>query len=194
MTGIRPRIAIIVGSARPVSIGDQLGAEIARVVEASSDADVRTLDLREIGLPMLDEPLMAALGQYAHAHARAWAAQVADADAVIFLTPQYNGGYPASLKNAIDYLGAEWRGLPGAIVSYGGRGGPLAADQLAGALQFIGVDLTETQPQLVIERTDYTPEWRLGDAETVVQRNTAPIEALAAELVAKVEAAGRRAA
>ncbi|WP_448231910.1 NADPH-dependent FMN reductase [Microbacterium lacticum] len=123
MTGIRPRIAIIVGSARPVRIGDQLGAEIARVVEASSDADVRTLDLREIGLPMLDEPLMAALGQYAHAHARVWAAQVADADAVIFLTPQYNGGHPASLKNAIDYLGAEWRGLPGAIVSYGGRGG-----------------------------------------------------------------------
>ena len=39
-------------------------------------------------------------------------------------------------------------------------------------LQFIGVDLTETQPQLVIERTDYTPEWRLGDAEAVVQRNT----------------------
>ncbi len=192
MTGIRPRIAIMVGSARPVRIGDQLGAEIARVVEASSDADVRTLDLCGIGLPMLDEPLMAALGQYAHA--RAWAAQVADADAVIFLTPQYNGGYPASLKNAIDYLGAEWRGLPGAIVSYGGRGGPLAADQLAGVLQFIGVDLTETQPQLVIERTDYTPEWRLGDAETVVQRNTAPIEALAAELVAKVEAAGRRAA
>ena len=61
-------------------------------------------------------------------------------------------------------------------------------------LQFIGVDLTETQPQLVIEHTDYTPEWRLGDAEAVVQRNTAPIEALAAELVAKVEAAGRRAA
>lgn len=135
MTGIRPRIAIMVGSARPVRIGDQLGAEIARVVEASSDADVRTLDLCGIGLPMLDEPLMAALGQYAHAHARAWAAQVADADAVIFLTPQYNGGHPASLKNAIDYLGAEWRGLPGAIVSYGGRGGPLAADQLAGVRQ-----------------------------------------------------------
>ena len=47
-------------------------------------------------------------------------------------------------------------------------------------LQFIGVDLTETQTQLVIERTDYTPEWRLGDAEAVVQRYTAPIEALAA--------------
>ncbi|WP_431804745.1 NADPH-dependent FMN reductase [Microbacterium sp. bgisy203] len=187
MSHPRPRIAVIVGSARPVRIGDQLGASIAAVIDDAVDADIRVLDLRDIALPMLDEPVMAALGQYAHDHTKRWAAEIADTDAVVFLTPQYNGGYPASLKNAIDYLGAEWRGRPGAIVSYGGQGGPLSAAQLTGVLQFIGIDLAETQPQLVIERTDYTPDWHLGDPDAVVARDTPALQAMAAELVAKVQ-------
>lgn len=65
-------------------------------------------------------------------------AQIAALDGVIFFTPQYNAGYPTSLKNAIDCLGAEWRGLPAAVVSYGGRGGPQSAAQLSYVLAFAG--------------------------------------------------------
>ncbi len=70
MTAQRPRIALMVGSARPVRIGDQLGASIAEIVRGAADVDVEVLDLRELALPILDEPVMAGMNQYAHDHTR----------------------------------------------------------------------------------------------------------------------------
>ncbi|WP_317624034.1 NADPH-dependent FMN reductase [Brevibacterium casei] len=70
---------------------------------------------------------------------------VSEADGIVFVTPQYNGGYPASLKNAIDYLFAEWRDKPALIVSYGGHGGGMSGAQLRSVLEFIGVDLRRRQ-------------------------------------------------
>lgn len=186
MSETRPTISIIVGSARPVRVGRQLGDAVADIIREAVDADVRILDLYEIALPMLDEPLMAALGQYQNPHTLAWAEQISSSDAVVFLTPQYNAGYPASLKNAIDYLFAEWRGRPSAIVSYGGHGGAKSAQQLRAVLEFIGADLVDAQPQLVISPTDYTPEWNLADPVDVVARFSEQLRTVALELEAEI--------
>lgn len=188
MSQNRPRISLIVGSARPVRIGRQLTDATASVFADTVDADIQVLDLAEISLPMLDEPLMAGMNQYSHDHTFAWAKQIAESDAVVFVTPQYNAGYPASLKNAIDYIYAEWKNRPAAIISYGGHGGTAAAKQLREVLEFIGLDLVPGSINMTIARTDYTPEWGLADADAVVARYADDVRALAGELVAKIDA------
>ena len=81
------------------------------------------LDLAEINLPFMDEPNHPRLQQYTKEHTKKWSAQIASADAFIFVTPEYNFGYPATLKNAIDFLNNEWLYKPVAFVSYGGIAG-----------------------------------------------------------------------
>ncbi|QMU96649.1 NAD(P)H-dependent oxidoreductase [Microbacterium esteraromaticum] len=187
MSESQPRISIIVGSTRPVRIGRQLADSIAKLLARSTSADVRILDLREIDLPMLDEPLMAGMNQYTHPHTFAWADEIRASDAIVFLTPQYNAGYPAALKNAIDYIYAEWQDRPAAIVSYGGHGGAASAKQLREVLEFIGMDLIDIQPQLVIRREDYTADWHLGAPDVVVDRYSETIGAVGAALESRVQ-------
>lgn len=188
MSQTRPRISLIVGSTRPVRIGRQLADATASVIADTVDADVQILDLAEIGLPLLDEPLMAMMQQYSNDHTKEWARTIAESDAVVFVTPQYNAGYPAALKNAIDYLHAEWQNKPSAIVSYGGHGGIASAAQLRQVLEFIGLDLAPNDVNVTIARTDYTPEWGLGDADDVISRYTDQVQALAGELIEKIDA------
>ncbi|MBV9281700.1 MAG: NAD(P)H-dependent oxidoreductase, partial [Chloroflexi bacterium] len=87
-------------------------------------------DLREIALPFFDAPLGPSYGAVAP-QAQEWATRVDNADGFIFVMPEYNHGYPAALKNAIDHLYHEWAHKPAAIVNYGGyAGGYRAAEQL----------------------------------------------------------------
>jgi NAD(P)H-dependent FMN reductase len=82
------------------------------------------------GPAVVDAPAGPASGAVA-AEARDWANRVDNADGFIFITPEYNHGYPAPLKNASDHLYREWGHKPAAIVSYGGlAGGYRAAEQL----------------------------------------------------------------
>lgn len=182
-----PRISIIVGSTRPVRIGRQLADSVAALAASQVDAEVQILDLAEIALPMLDEPLMAGMNQYQHAHTHAWAKMIADSDAVIFVTPQYNAGYPAALKNAIDYIYAEWKSKPSAIISYGGHGGLASAAQLRQVLEFIGLDLADETAALTIAQTDYNADWTLVDPDAVVARYADEVAAIARALEAKID-------
>ncbi|UNK70725.1 NAD(P)H-dependent oxidoreductase [Microbacterium sp. H1-D42] len=183
-----PRISVIVGSARPVRIGRQLADSVASTLSTNLDAEIQILDLAEVALPMLDEPLMAGMNQYQNAHTVAWANLIAESDGVIFVTPQYNAGYPAALKNAIDYIYAEWKNKPSAIISYGGRGGLASAAQLRQVLEFIGLDLVDTDASFTIAQTDYTPEWSLGDSDAVVARYADDVRALGDAVLAKIDA------
>lgn len=164
----RPLISIIVGSVRPVRIGDQIAEALAPIIAEAAGARVQIIDLAQLNLPMLDEPLMPAMGNYAHAHTREWAEIIEASDAVVFVTPQYNGGYPASLKNAIDFLYQEWKEKPALIVSYGGHGGGQAAAQLRQVLEFIGLDIEAGSVGITIPRDGYGPDWRLVDAAPIV--------------------------
>src|SRR5471032_3485763 len=114
------------------------------MAEASqrSDAEFELVDLADHPLPHLDEPLPPSMGQYQNAHTQAWAATIGRFDGFVFVTPEYNHSTSGVLKNAIDYLYAEWNNKSMGVVSYGLVGGARAAEQLrlvAGELQMADV-------------------------------------------------------
>jgi NAD(P)H-dependent FMN reductase len=126
-----PNLAIIVGSTRPGRAGAPIARWFAARAKEHGGFDVSVIDLADVGLPLLDEPRHPRLRQYEHQHTKDWSAIIAAADAFVFVTPEYNNGYPASLKNAIDYLHHEWQHKPVGFVSYGGvAAGTRAVQQL----------------------------------------------------------------
>jgi len=126
-----PTLTIIVGSTRPGRAGQPIAEWFADRARTHAGFDVEVADLAEIGLPLLDEPNHPRLEQYTKQHTKDWSAIVDRADAVVFVTPEYNYGYPAALKNAIDFLHREWRDKPAGFVSYGGvAAGTRAVQQL----------------------------------------------------------------
>ena len=135
------RIGIVTASTRPKRIGHH----VATWVESLSPAGVEVVpvDLRELDLPLLDEPEMPSDGHYVHEHSRRWAAVVESLDAVVLVMPEYNRGYNAALKNAIDYLYAEWDGMPVACVGYGWSGAQFARSALHQTLERIGMVVIE---------------------------------------------------
>jgi len=126
-----PNLTIIVGSTRPGRAGGPIAQWFAARAKDHGGFDVNVVDLAEIGLPLLDEPNHPRLRQYTRQHTKDWSAIVDAADAFVIVTPEYNYGYPASVKNAIDYLHQEWQHKPVGFVSYGGvAAGTRAVQQL----------------------------------------------------------------
>jgi NAD(P)H-dependent FMN reductase len=126
-----PRLTIIIGSTRPGRAGLPIAEWFADRARSHGDFDVDVVDLAELGLPLLDEPNHPRLRQYIHRHTKDWSATVDGSDAFVMVTPEYNHGYPAALKNAIDYLHEEWIDKPVGFVSYGGvSAGTRAVQQL----------------------------------------------------------------
>jgi NAD(P)H-dependent FMN reductase len=115
-----PKLEIVIASTRPGRIGPAIGAWAAEAARAHGGFEVEVVDLAEVALPMFDEPRHPRLGGYAHAHTQQWAATVGAADAFVFVMPEYNHSFTAPLKNALDFLSAEWRHKPVGFVSYGG--------------------------------------------------------------------------
>src|SRR4051812_28085259 len=136
------RIGIILGSTRPNRNGEQVAHWVLEVASRRQDAEFELVDLRDYPLPHLDEPLPPSLGQYDGEHTRQWAAKVGSFDGFVIVTPEYNHGTSGVLKNAIDYLYAEWNNKAVGFVSYGGVGGARAVEHLrlvAGELQMADV-------------------------------------------------------
>lgn len=142
-----PKIQVIVGSTRPVRIGRQV-AEWALGVMAAENFECELVDLHDWHLPN-DEPSIPATGQYVHEHTKAWSKKIGEAAGYVFVTPQYNWGYPASLKNALDHLYCEWVGKAAVIVSYGHRGGGKAAGQLRQVLDGLKMRPAATMPAII---------------------------------------------
>ena len=129
----RPRLSVVIASTRPTRIGHHVADWVlARVPD---DLDITVHDLRELDLPFLDEPGQPADGNYAHEHTRRWSAAMLATDALVLVMPEYNRGYNAALKNAVDYLYAEWEGLPVACVGYGWHGASYAKSALRETLE-----------------------------------------------------------
>ncbi|OAA55254.1 cyclic nucleotide-binding domain containing protein [Niveomyces insectorum RCEF 264] len=142
------RVGIVCGSQRTVRAGPQITDFVRRIIQAELDMSGAAVEraapiiLDDIDVAALNLPLYGETGipsqirssdGYDQEHTRAWSRRVAALDAFVFVTPQYNWGVPAGLKNAIDHLFNEWKGKPALVVSYGGHGG----DKAAAALQLI---------------------------------------------------------
>ncbi|XVQ85432.1 NADPH-dependent FMN reductase [Microbispora siamensis] len=138
------KIGIILGSTRPGRRGEQIARWVHETASRRTDAEFELVDLLDHPLPHLDEPTPAPMsqGRYQHEHTRAWADAVASFDGFVMVTPEYNYSTSAVLKNAIDYLYAEWNDKAVGFVSYGGVGGARAVEQLrliCGALHMADV-------------------------------------------------------
>jgi NAD(P)H-dependent FMN reductase len=111
---------IIIASTRPGRVGLPVAQWFHERGLAFGGFDIDVVDLAELNLPFMDEPRHPRLRQYTHQHTKAWSARVDAADAFVFVMPEYNYGFNAPLKNAIDYLHHEWAYKPAGFVSYGG--------------------------------------------------------------------------
>lgn len=127
---------VIFGSSRQGRKGGVVADWVKHLVEQDSRFELDYVDLQQLNLPFFDEPLspfsMKRKGaEYTHAEGQTWANRVGSTEAVIIVTPEYNHGYPAVLKNALDWVGPEWTDKPVGFVSYGGvSGGSRVVEQL----------------------------------------------------------------
>ncbi|MCW2525750.1 MAG: NADPH-dependent reductase [Pseudonocardiales bacterium] len=123
-------IGIILGSTRPGRNGEAVARWVYDLARTRIDAKFEFVDLKDFNLPHLDEAVPPSLGQYANDHTKAWAATIARFDGFVFVTPEYNHSTSGALKNAIDFLYAEWNNKAAGFVSYGSLGGSRAVEHL----------------------------------------------------------------
>jgi NAD(P)H-dependent FMN reductase len=124
------KIALVIGSTRPGRKGEAVAKWVVEHAKKRSDAEFEIVDIADYDLPLLDEPIPPSLGQYTQPHTKAWAKKIGFFDGFIFITPEYNHSTSAALKNALDYLYAEWNNKAAAFVSYGTLSGARAVEQL----------------------------------------------------------------
>jgi NAD(P)H-dependent FMN reductase len=124
------RLMVVIASTRPGRVGLPIGQWFSERARAHGGFEVSVIDLAELALPFMDEPNHPRLRLYTHQHTKEWSALVDAADAFVFVSPEYNYGLTAPLKNAIDYLSQEWAYKPVGFVSYGGISGGTRAVQM----------------------------------------------------------------
>jgi NAD(P)H-dependent FMN reductase len=147
-----PVLQIIVGSTRPGRVGTAVAQWFHDLAVKRDSFAVQLVELADIGLPLYDEPNPPRQARYVHEHTRRWSQIVSAGDAYVFVVPEYNHGYNAAAKNALDFLHNEWRGKPVGFVSYGAASAGARAVQgllpVASALGMIPCGNTVTIPQI----------------------------------------------
>jgi NAD(P)H-dependent FMN reductase len=123
-------IAIVLGSTRPNRNGAAVAQWVLDHTKDRSDARFELVDIKDYDLPLLDEPIPPSQGKYSQPHTKKWAQKIASFDAFVFVTPEYNHSTSGALKNAIDFLYAEWNNKAAGFVSYGSAGGARAVETL----------------------------------------------------------------
>ncbi|MZQ86299.1 NADPH-dependent FMN reductase [Paenibacillus sp. 5J-6] len=124
------KIAIIIGSTRPGRNSEAVAKWVYELAKKRTDADFELVDIADFNLPLLDEPVPPAMGQYSKEHTKVWSAKIASFDGYVFVTPEYNHATTGALKNAIDYLYNEWNNKAAGFVGFGSAGGTRAVENL----------------------------------------------------------------
>jgi len=146
-----PLVQVIIGSTREQRRGEPIARWFAELAGARTDLDVAIADLAELQLPLLRHA-SPPMGQDSRdGAAQGWAQTVDGADGFVIVTPEYNHGYPAPLKNALDHLFTEWNRKPVGFVSYGASsGGIRAVEQLR--LVAVELEMVPMRRQVAIQR------------------------------------------
>ena len=124
------KIGIIVGSTRPGRKAAAVAKWVHDLLKSRKDAEFELVDIEDYKLPLLDEPVPPSRNQYSKPHTKTWSEKISSLDGFIFVTPEYNHGTSAALKNAIDFLFYEWHNKAAGFVGYGGSGGVRAVENL----------------------------------------------------------------
>ena len=153
MSGAEPaKILVIMGSVRAGRRCPAIAEWVIGLAKATPQLDCELVDLLNWPLPFDDEASIPATGVYSNDHTKAWSAKVGGADGFVIVSPQYNWGYPAVLKNALDHLYAEWRGKPLALVTYGGHAGDKCAQQLLQVAEALKLRPVATRAGVAVPR------------------------------------------
>src|ERR1039457_6183019 len=142
------KIAIIIGSTRPGRKADAVAKWVHEIAKKRSDAAFEIVDIKDYKLPLLDEPAPPSMGHYSQPHTTTWSAKIAAFDAYVFVTPEYNHSPSGALKNAIDYLYAEWNNKVAGFVGYGSAGGTRAVENLR--LVIGGLQIADVRAQVAL--------------------------------------------
>lgn len=126
------KIQVIIGSTRQGRFSEKPAQWIFEEAKKLEDVEVELLDLRDYEMPFFDSPMPPSMakGQYSNEIVKKWAEKVNDGDAFIIVSPEYNHGYSAVLKNALDVIYPEWHRKPVGFVSYGSAMGARSVEQL----------------------------------------------------------------
>lgn len=167
------KIAVILGSTRPGRNGKAVADWVVSQAQDRTGATYELIDLIDYPLPHLDEAMPPSFGQYAGDHTKAWAEKIAAYDGFVFVTPEYNHSTSGVLKNAIDYLYAEWNNKAAAFVAYGSLGGSRAVEHLRGISAEL--QIADVRQQLsfslftdFVNFSDFRPGPQYADMATVM--------------------------
>ncbi|MDI6022888.1 NADPH-dependent FMN reductase [Leucobacter sp. UT-8R-CII-1-4] len=145
----KPKLMIIVGSIREGRSGLSIAKWAEEVALADGRFDVDFADLKEIALPLMDEPNHPSMQQYTKQHTKDWAARVEATDAFLFVFPEYNHSYSPAIKNALDYLVREWDRKAVGFINWGGNsGGTRAQAALRPVVAMLGMVMTHGQVEI----------------------------------------------
>lgn len=161
------RLQIIIGSTRLGRAGEPVAAWFREIASQHEAFEVTVVDLLKWQLPMLSEPNHPRLGEYTQDLTRRWSQTIADADAYVIVTPEYNYGYTAPVKNALDHLYREWNHKAVGFVAYGGAAGG------ARAVQMLKQVVTTLKMTPVFEAVYISFAQKLIDADGTLQSNEA---------------------
>jgi len=160
MTSQKPRIGIIIGSTREGRFGERPAHWIHEIARQRTDLDFELIDLRDYPLPFFNEPMSPAWAPVKNEAAQRWGDKLAAFDGLIVVTPEYNHGPSAVLKNALDYAYKEFVRKPIAFVGYGGVGAARAVEQLR--LIAVELQMTPVRNAVHLGMVEFLGIWQQG--------------------------------
>ena len=179
----RLNIKVIVGSTRESRFGDKAAAWVTGEIRKQKEIEVEALDLRDYDMPFYNEPVSPSYKQepFKNEAVARFTKKIAEGDAFVIVTPEYNHGTSGILKNALDWVYPEWNNKPVAFVSYGSVGGARAVEQLR-------LNAIELQMAPIRQAVHITQHWTLLDEkgnlkEGALESFTKSAEAMVAQLL-----------
>lgn len=146
-------VHLILSSTRQKRLGEPLSHWLKSHLEKTHNLKLEIIDLAKEDLPFFDSAISPATAPVSTPAGKAWASKISQTDRIIFLTPEYNRSIPAALKNAIDYLSAEWKDKPAAIISYGYvDGGKSSSSHLRDILSWLKAKITDNSVNIILSR------------------------------------------
>jgi NAD(P)H-dependent FMN reductase len=182
------KIAIVVGSTRPGRKGSTVGRWVHDHALQRDDVPWKVefdlLELESFDLPLLEEPTVPAAAdrEYETPQTRRWGEAVDSYDGFVFVTPEYNHGVPAAMKNALDVLGPEWAHKAVGFVSYGADGGVRAVEHWRTIVANVMMSDVRAQLSLLVFE-----DWKDGEFRPLARRE-AELDTMLDQLVAMTEA------
>ncbi len=162
------KIKLIISSTRQGRVGKQVSDWLVSAAKDNS-VELEVLDLQTIQLPFFDAMVPPAYMPTETPEGIAWAKMIADAEGFVFVTPEYNRSIPASLKNAIDFLVAEWKEKPAAIVSYGYiDGGGSAVKHLQDIFNWLKIHVVNEPMQVQLTQDTFNEQGQFVDVDATL--------------------------